>query len=118
MFILVSASMRIRDVDGVPTRKLVNICKIRILPVGQIRKGRLILTGQQPATLGPQPLPLALFLLVLPDEGVAKHKEESQLGTVGHQQAADPEGIFGRLVGTVEKGAGDVSDAGAEPDHA
>lgn len=103
-------------------RYLVHIHKVGILLVGEITKGRLILSeargGISIDASSLQSFTLVLLALVLVDERVAEDKEEAKLNDVADQQRANTQSILGCLVGVVEEGAGDGPDTGAEPDDA
>ncbi|KHO02115.1 uncharacterized protein MAM_01116 [Metarhizium album ARSEF 1941] len=87
--------------------------EIRVLLVRDVLKRRFIRRLQHPRRV-----PGLLLAAILPNKGASQEQEEREFYTVGHEEGANTQPVRRRLVRPVEEGAGNVANAGAEPNHA
>lgn len=92
------------------------IYKIGVLLVRNVLKRRDIKRLQELPIL-PQHVPDLFFAAILPNKRISEDEKQQEFYAVGHEEGTDAESVRRCLVRLVEKGAGNVADARAEPNH-
>jgi hypothetical protein len=94
------------DLTFLLPNSLINVCKVGVLLVRQVRRNR--------PPLGPD----FVLLLVLPFESVSEEYKEQELEAIANQDRTDSELVARRLVLFIKEWSGDVTDTSSHPDHA